>query len=124
VIEIRLQHDQVKIGDKLAGSLSFYPDSQQTVKAAIVSIGWHTEGRGSKDEAKVQEMVFDSTHFSGGSGMVPFQFQIPAEAPVSIDGQLMRVIWLVSVKIDLAGILTKDLSQQQLFRVLPRSVSR
>jgi hypothetical protein len=122
MIDLRLQQDQVMVGEMLQGSLAFYPDSPKTVKEAIVSIGWHTEGRGSQDEAKVQEMVFDATHFSGGSGMVPFQFQIPAAGPVSIEGQLIRVIWQVSVKLDLAGMFAKDLKQQQPFRVLPRSV--
>jgi hypothetical protein len=122
VIDLRLQQEQVMVGEMLKGSLAFYPDSPKTVKEAIVTLGWHTEGRGSGDEAKIQEMVFDASHFPGGSGMVSFQLQIPVEGPISIEGQLIRIIWQVSVKLDLAGMFAKDLEQQQLVRVLPRSV--
>lgn len=122
MIDLRLHQDQVAVGEILRGSLAFYPDLPKTVKAAIVTLGWHTEGRGSCDKAKVQEMVFDTTHFPDGSGTVSFQLQIPVEGPISIEGQLIRVIWQVSAKLDLAGLFTKDLQQQQIFQVLPRSV--
>jgi Arrestin (or S-antigen), N-terminal domain len=123
MIDIRLHHNQVMAGETLTGSFSFYPDSQKTVKEAIASIGWRTEGRGTVDQGKVQEITFDPTHFANGSGSVPFKFQLPSECPISVDGQLIRIIWEVSVKLDIAGIFAKDHKHSQVFRVLPRQVN-
>ncbi len=121
MIDIRLPQPDVKAGGQLTGTLVWTSEQQKMPKGAIATIGWRTEGRGTVDQAKIQEIQLDPNRLGiGGAAPVPFQFQIPFEGPISYNGRLIRIIWELNVVIDLPGLFTRDDKQTVVFQVLPR----
>jgi hypothetical protein len=121
MIDIQLSQTEVRVGDVLSGRLIWTP-ARPLPKQATVAIGWRTEGRGTVNSQKVQELQIDCDRFATGiTTTIPVQFQIPTSAPVSYDGLLLRIIWEATVVLAFPGLLTRNQQQAMLFRVLPRS---
>ena len=52
---------------------------------------------------------------------IPFEVTIPDDVPVSFDGELIRLIWSLNVRVDLPWAF--DPSQHGVFRVVGPRVS-
>ena len=85
----------------VSGRLTAITDEPITCRRLVVSVGWHTEGRGDKD----QEAVGEETVFEGelrpDQPSFPFSFPLPA-GPVSYAGHYINIVWQVSANLDLA----------------------
>lgn len=89
------------------------------VRAVLVQVGWRTEGRGERNAGVVSEQQVDVIREGAGTWVrqsVPFA--IPAEGPISYDGVLMRIIWELAVRVDIAG--GRDIEERTAFRVVVR----
>lgn len=74
-------------GETVAGKILWVLD--QPPGEILLSLGWWTEGRGSKDAKIVEETTWKTAASAGEEG---FSFPIP-ESPVSFNGQLISLKW-------------------------------
>ncbi|MCM0589297.1 MAG: hypothetical protein ACSI46_00565 [Gloeotrichia echinulata DVL01] len=90
---ITLVNSIVELGKSVSGQVSWQGTSQQSV---TVKLEWHTEGQGSKNKQTITTLELGKV--SSGD-VIPFKFDLPYEAPVSFDGKLFRVIWVVKAEV-------------------------
>ena len=106
VISIRLkgtgQTHVFHPGDTLSGVVEIQPDEVVKCRQVVVSVGWHTEGRGDSNAMSMHEDIIPVTEISPE---MPLQHQfdvvLPYE-PWSYAGTLIRIVWMVHVKVDIA----------------------
>lgn len=104
-------------GDTIVGVVEITPNEVIKCRQVEVTIGWHTEGRGDLDRMiiyndmiPVEEIYPDSpiTHH--------FETVLPSE-PWSYAGKLIRIVWEVQAKIDIAW--ATDINQSLQFALAP-----
>jgi hypothetical protein len=95
MISIQLKQNQVSPGQILQGDCYWQTNSDKDFQAATLTIGWRTEGRGNVDKDQFSKKIKLASLVS-----VPFEYEIPLNAPLSYDGQLIRIIWEVVVELD------------------------
>ena len=106
VINIRLKGaGQTQVfhpGDTLSGTVEIHPDKVIKCRQVVLSVGWHTEGRGDSNAMSMHEDIIPVTEISPE---IPLQHQfdvvLPYE-PWSYAGTLIRIVWTIHVKVDIA----------------------
>jgi hypothetical protein len=112
MISIYLQENTVSPGQLLQGTCQWLPEGNEVNKKAHLKIGWRTEGRGNVD----RETLYKKDVVSQDA--MPFQYQIPLKVPYSYDGELLRIIWEVTVEVE-GPFQLRQAHQTETFRVLP-----
>jgi len=98
---IQINEPYVQVGDTVHGSVE-WRSSGTVPRAIIIAAQWRTEGRGDVSRGKAGEMRAPYDPSSPLSGVpIPFAFTIPAEGPVSYDGNMLRIIWEITAQADL-----------------------
>lgn len=121
MIEIEVPQPVVEVGQKLHGRLVWTAEQQAKPKHVKVALGWRTEGRGDVDRKTTTELKLEAGSVSAGDRTVfPFEFLLPNEGPISYDGSLLRILWEITVLVDLPGLFARDEKYQLAIRVLPR----
>ena len=102
-MEIRIRDgDDLRLGDTVAGEISWRPEEETRVKGLRVELLWRTEGRGDSDDAVVARFDGDIGETVGVTGItVPFSLTLPREGPMSYDGQIIRILWTVRARADI-----------------------
>lgn len=95
MISIQLKQNQLSPGQMLRGDCHWQTRSDKDFCPATLTIGWRTEGRGNVDKDQFCQKIKLASLVS-----VPFKYEIPLNAPLSYDGQLIRIIWEVVVEMD------------------------
>jgi hypothetical protein len=70
-------------------------------RGVIVSVGWHTEGKGDTDRAAVFEEIVHQGELSVGEHVFPFAAHLP-DSPMSYTGKYIKIVWQVAARIDIA----------------------
>lgn len=121
MIDVHLSSTAIAAGETLSGTLTWNAPNAKVPKKATISIGWVTEGRGTRDRRTVQEVALDPNQLASSQGVpIPFSLQIPPEGPITYNGSLIRIIWEMKVLIDLPGLFARDDKQSWQVEVLPR----
>ncbi|MDH3194264.1 MAG: hypothetical protein OEM40_08110 [Acidimicrobiia bacterium] len=114
MIDIRLNDAHVRPGHSISGSATWHTD--QSPDRVSARVGWITEGRGDRDEEYFSEASLDVGESEFGTPSdFDFTLPIPADAPSSYDGKILRVIWVVEVRLYLSW--AKDVKNTARFRV-------
>lgn len=122
MIDIYLQEKTIVAGDTLSGKLIWRSDHNKMPRNATISIGWHTEGRGTPERQIVHELPLDSNQLSSSQGLsIPFSLNVPYNGPITYNGNLIRVIWELDVLIKMPGLLGVGEKKKLPFQVIPRS---
>ncbi|HEX6986889.1 MAG TPA: hypothetical protein VF170_16045 [Planctomycetaceae bacterium] len=102
MIEIRLDSPSVPVGGEVAGEVAWTAEKDCTPRKIAVSLGWRTEGRGDADSDVVASGEHDcGPAFAGDVVRLPFRGRVPENAVPSFAGSLIRLVWNVSVRVDL-----------------------
>ncbi|HVK04206.1 MAG TPA: hypothetical protein VM490_12070 [Armatimonadaceae bacterium] len=87
-------------GETVAGTLTIRTAKEVKCNHAYLRLAWHTEGRGDRDRAVVQERdVFQGTLRAGEPTTFPFEFLAPRD-PWSYAGVYVNIVWAVEVDLD------------------------
>ena len=104
MLSIALESDgPFQLGDSVRGQLHWRPDGDSRYKGAEVTLGWRTEGRGTKQSETVGALKgSESGTVDAAAGMnIDFEFALPNTGPASYNGSLLRIIWSISGRIDI-----------------------
>ncbi|WP_017325334.1 hypothetical protein [Synechococcus sp. PCC 7336] len=123
MIHIVLETDTFEVGGEIAGQVSVSLDRNNPPKQIEIEALWRTEGRGTRDKRTIDSV---SPPLEGATWAIgrqfPFRFPLPDDVPISYDGELIRVIWEVEVRVALGWL--KSLKETASFRVLPKNSRR
>ncbi len=103
-------------GSTVTGKVHVRCDEPLECQAVRCAAGWHSEGRGDRDEG----MVMGKTLHDGPleeSSSFPFSLTVPVNGPISYSGHYISIVWEVKAVIDLAW--KKDPATEATFVVLP-----
>jgi hypothetical protein len=115
MIDIHLTEAQVRLGHPIRGSATWHTD--QAPDRVSARVGWVTEGRGDRDDEYFGEASLDVRESEfGAPDRLDFTLQIPADGPPSYDGKILRIIWVVEVRLYLSW--AKDVVSTARFRVV------
>jgi hypothetical protein len=100
VINIELRDAVVALGGTVRGQVQWDPDAKPP-ESVTVELRFRTEGRGTEDGRVV---AGTERTFSGDPTMtapwLEFEFEVPADAPITYEGNLIRIIWEVEAGLD------------------------
>ena len=82
----------VRPGDTIAGEALW--DLEEDPRSITVSMGWWTEGKGTRDERILESKEIEN---AGRIGKDAFRFQIP-DGPLSFSGKLISLDWAIEVR--------------------------
>lgn len=120
MIDLRLVRDEVPAGGAVEAQILWTPHKQTQPKKAIAKLQWRTEGRGSSDTQVVEQIQLDTHLFTRGvPSQIPIRLSVPSAGPISYNGSLIRIIWEVSLYVDLPGLFNNDRETQVVY-VVPR----
>ncbi|MFQ5611575.1 MAG: hypothetical protein ACE5H9_05525 [Anaerolineae bacterium] len=85
-------------GETIAGRIEFGTYPSLAVKQVEVSVLWHTMGKGDEDSGVILFETFLQDGELSASTVLPFGVQLPP-LPVSYDGVLLKIHWLVRVRV-------------------------
>lgn len=105
-------------GEQLRGTVVVYTDEAVKCKHFYIRLAWHTEGRGSQFNEKVEELdVFQGQLSASTPSAHEFAFVLPQQ-PWSYEGYYISIVWGVQVEIDVPwGI---DLKSYEPFVLSPQ----
>jgi hypothetical protein len=105
-------------GGRLDGVAQILPDGNIRAKKVTVQLGWHTEGRGTREEGTAGQVEIAQGNLVANTPIVQsFTFNLPA-APWSFAGHYINIIWEVKVVVDIP--LGVDLHAEQPFVMAPQ----
>ncbi len=108
-------------GETLRGTVIVFPDKDLDCQHLYVRLLWHTEGRGTRYLAKIEELdVFQGRLQQGFPTSFEFTFVLPDE-PWSFEGHYVSVIWKVQAQIDLSW--SRDPQGERPFILRPTGVN-
>lgn len=88
-------------GSVMRGEVRLTANEQVNCRGAYLRLMWHTEGRGDRDQAKVDEIVLATGAIPAGTNMArAFEFNLP-EQPWSFTGKYVNIIWEILGVIDM-----------------------
>ena len=97
-VEVRLERTAYEPGDEITGSVEWDADGQPPRKV-LVSLLWHTEGKGTEDIEIVDQNEVEHPSSSGGRD---FSFRLPA-FPWSFSGRLISLVWAIEASLEPKG---------------------
>jgi hypothetical protein len=89
--------------------------SRSRVRGVRARLQYRTEGRGTTNGASVDEVTLAADEF--GRVNSAFELVVPAQAPISYDGLLIRLIWEIEAVVDIRSRI--DTTQRYPVLVLP-----
>ena len=92
MITIELNQDIFIPGQMLRGECYWHTYLETHSRAAQLSIGWSTQGRGDPEHDWYTQPLELIPHIA-----VPFEWEIPLKAPPSYEGDLISIFWEVTV---------------------------
>lgn len=105
------------LGEPISGKVLITSDEPLTCRSVTVTVGWHTEGRGDRDEHAVWESQVHEGEIPAGAIEFPFRTELPG-GPMSYAGHYVNVLWEVTARIDLAW-KRDPTAQRRMHAVLP-----
>ena len=114
---IALAQREVPVGARVCGTFVWRGDAK-ALRALTVIVGWRTQGRGEIDWRVVRRARRKVEAGAGSAIALRFELEIPAEGPISYEGNLFAVVWEVAVLADIAW--GRDPFEAVAFRVVPR----
>ena len=114
---IEFSQSEVATGARVKGNVK-WTSGGKPPQALVIVLAWRTEGPGETDSRVLQQVRHELAPATAGSVTRSFDFEIPADGPVSYDGTLLRSLWEVAVLADIPWAL--DEFEHASFRVLPR----
>jgi hypothetical protein len=103
--------------DTLSGVVEIQPDNVIKCRQVVLSVGWHTEGRGDINQMSMHEERLPVTEISPDAPLAhQFDVVLPPE-PWSYAGALIRIVWQIHVKVDIA--LGSDMNEYLQFVLEP-----
>jgi hypothetical protein len=104
-------------GSEISGKVRIVPWKNINSRRVLVRLQWHTEGRGTQANGKVDEVVLAQGKLMDGVALSgDFFFTLPLE-PWSYAGHYITIIWEVLVIIDIQ--LASDLVHNERFVMAP-----
>ena len=107
-------------GSAITGDVVLTTNGAINCRGVYLRLQWHTEGRGDRDEQKIQEVVLNNGALSSNATLRQnFRFDLPRE-PWSFAGHYINIIWEIDVVIDLP--MAADIHKTQPFVLAPHRV--
>ena len=104
-------------GAMLQGDLTVIADEAVRCKQLVVSVGWHTEGKGTRYAETVgSQVLFEGELRAGLPAQYAFAMPLPASR-WSYQGRYVSIVWSVDVKVDVPW--GRDVGQSQPFVLRP-----
>lgn len=93
----------VRILDRLQGTARVQARSEIKLNHLAVQLMWKAHGKGSSDEGVVSEIKPPHIqHLAPGrEESIPFEFVIPGDAPLSYDGEYVKITWYLRIYLDI-----------------------
>jgi hypothetical protein len=121
-VALALTNTSAELGGRFRGHLvrsgeldDLADTSKSRVRGVRMRLQYRTEGRGTTDRSRVDEVTLAADDF--GRVNSAFELVVPDDAPVSYDGLLIRVIWEIEVIVDIKSRI--DATEQYPVLVLP-----
>ncbi len=108
--------DYFVAGSVLSGEVRISCSEPVDCQAVRCVIGWHTEGRGDRDEGTAWSKTLHTGPLNG-QHTFPFEAVLPIDGPISYSGHYVNIVWTVTSVIELAW--KKDPQAEVRFFVLP-----
>ena len=113
---IEFAQAEVTTRSRVKGTFKWPAEGKQP-RALIIMLAWRTEGAGETDSCVLRKLRREFAPSASIPVNVPFDFEIPADGPVSYDGTLLRVLWEIAVVVDIPWGLNEF--EHASFRVVP-----
>jgi hypothetical protein len=94
MIRIALSDAKVRNGERVKGTVTWEAEGAKTPRKIEVGCRFRVEGRGTRREEIVSSI---ESHDS----VIPFDFEIPKEGPLTYEGTLLRIVWEIAAEADL-----------------------
>lgn len=108
---------QFKPGETLAGKVRVEAEHPITCRDVLIEVGWHTEGKGDRNSERVLMEPLMVTELLPDQPVThPFSFTLP-HRPYTYQGELIRIVWEVTVKVDIA--MMPDMTESRSFVLRP-----
>lgn len=114
MIQIKLENEEVRAGERLRGQALWTSDGGKQPRKIEVSCQWRIEGKGRPKREVVDEAV-EHDVAARSQVTVPLDFGIPSLGPLSYEGKLLSIVWEVVARVDLPFALDQIETKQ--FRV-------
>ncbi|MFO7684215.1 MAG: hypothetical protein R6X34_29650 [Chloroflexota bacterium] len=89
-------------GSWLKGRATIFTDSDINCKQVTAQLIWHTEGRGTRFQEKVENVALHKGALRAGlPNSFEFEFLLPND-PWSYEGHYVSIVWEIMVDIDVA----------------------
>jgi hypothetical protein len=94
MIRIALSGSTVRNGERVKGTVTWEAEGSKTPRKIEVGCRWRVEGRG-----RTREEIVSS--FESHDSVIPFDFEIPKDGPLTYEGTLLRIVWEIAAEADL-----------------------
>ncbi len=105
-LSIEIEHDIAEVGDAFTCTIRRSPSDGETnaktvgqVRAVQIALVMTTEGRGDVDSERIGETSLPVDEYGMASGVV--HLVVPATAPISYDGALLRIVYRIEARTDI-----------------------
>ncbi len=119
-IDFELEAPEVELGKSVNGKFIWQGSTARKSTAIAVSVEWLTKGKGSQDRETVCSQIF---HNVEPDILIPFEIDLPTNAPPTYSGKLIRIMWQVTITAYVRGFLGKLVNPKEEFskpiKVLP-----
>jgi hypothetical protein len=102
LVEIILERPNAtfQAGERVRGLLRLHAREACTSRAILIDAYWRTSGYGNEATMKRERKRIEIQHLAQGATLdVPFELELPL-GPVSYDGKLIKVEWLIEMSVD------------------------
>lgn len=99
MIHVELTAATLALGDHAKGKVTWNAAGSKHPRKIEVTFRWRIEGK--KNEESVIDVTTEERIESRSEIVVPFDFEIPIDEPVSYDGKLFRIVWEVVARADM-----------------------
>lgn len=100
--EEEFDYRRFEAGSDLKGTVTLFPNEDVDCKHLYLRLLWHTEGRGSRYTATIEEHdLFQGKLQNGMPRSYDFHFVLPND-PWSFAGHYVSIVWKVQVQVDVA----------------------
>lgn len=109
----------LRVGDSFQGTATVTTKADVKLNSVEVQLLWKAHGRGSGNEGVVDRKTPPDKELSAGRELkIPFSFTVPLDAPVSYDGEYVKISWFLRTYLDIPWAIDDEESYPLL--VLPR----
>jgi len=121
MLKFRVDRSQLTLGETVRGQGTWTAEKDVSPRSVTLRVGWRTAGRGTPQTGFFFEKRVEPGPVRAGQTVdIDFECRLPDQAPVSYEGKLIRVLWEVSIQVDLPWAF--DENGAELIHVGPRRV--